>query len=388
MVKRHLWIKKIYNAWNNRPIVWLSGVRRVGKTTICKMFDGAEYLNCDLPSVKRKLEEPEFFLQNITPGKVVIFDEIHQLKDPSNLLKIAADEFPSIKVIATGSSTLSATKKFKDSLTGRKSNLYLSPVLWEECQGSFGINDLDKRLLNGGLPEQLLSTDKDPEFYSEWINSFYARDIQELFNIRNRTGFLNLLKLVLQQSGGMIDYSQLSKLSGLSRPTVMAHLEALQVAHAVFMLQPFYGGGKREIVKRPKCYSFDTGFITFYQSWDTIRDEDRGILWEHLVLDTLRSTTTETDIYYWKDKSGKEIDFIVSRVNNYADTIECKINPEKFTIDTIAKFRETYPKGFNFCVSPFIKDVYAKKLGNLTVIFTTNPYGDNTRSYVSKIFKD
>jgi predicted AAA+ superfamily ATPase len=216
MVKRPLWIKKIYDAWNNRTIVWLSGVRRVGKTTICKMFDDAEYLNCDLPSVKRKLEEPEFFLKNITPGKVVIFDEIHQLKDPSNVLKIAADEFPSLKVIATGSSTLSATQKFKDSLTGRKSNIYLSPVLWEECQVSFGINDFDRRLLNGGLPEQLLSTSKDSEFYAEWINSFYARDIQELFNIRNRTGFLNLLKLVLQQSGGMIDFSQLSKSSGLS----------------------------------------------------------------------------------------------------------------------------------------------------------------------------
>ena len=38
MIKRIFWIKKIKNAWEKRPIVWLSGVRRVGKTTLVKMF--------------------------------------------------------------------------------------------------------------------------------------------------------------------------------------------------------------------------------------------------------------------------------------------------------------------------------------------------------------
>lgn len=387
MIERAHWIKKIENALEKRSIVWLSGVRRVGKTTLCKMISEADYLNCDLPSVKRKLEDPEIFLQTITPGKVLILDEIHQLNDPSNFLKIAADEYPFIKIIATGSSSLGATQKFRDSLTGRKSNLYLSPVLWEECRGSFGIKDFDRRLLNGGLPEPLLSSKKDPEFYLEWINSFYARDIQELFNIRNRTGFLSLLKLILQQSGGIVDYSQFSKSCGLSRPTVMAHLEALQVAHAVFILQPFFGGGKREIIKRPKCYSFDTGFVTFYQGWDSVHDKDRGILWEHLVLDTLRSTITGNEFYYWKDKSGKEIDFVVSRGKNYSDAIECKINPDKFIFDPFEKFRVLYPNGINYCVCPFLKEVYARSFGIHKVVFTSSPYSEETQSYISKLVK-
>ena len=46
-------------------------------------------------------------------------DEVHQLADPSRLLKIGADEFPKLKILATGSSTLAATQKFRDSLTGR-----------------------------------------------------------------------------------------------------------------------------------------------------------------------------------------------------------------------------------------------------------------------------
>jgi hypothetical protein len=35
------------------------------------------------------------------------------------MLKIAADHYPDIKVIATGSSRLSASAKFKDTLAGR-----------------------------------------------------------------------------------------------------------------------------------------------------------------------------------------------------------------------------------------------------------------------------
>jgi hypothetical protein len=134
MKYRPFWINKIYQAWETRPIVWLSGVRRVGKTSVAKMLPHAIYLNCDLPSVVRRLEDPESYLKTAATGATIIFDEIHRLADPSNLLKIAADEYPHLKILATGSSTLEATQKFKDSLTGRKNVLYLPPVLWDECK--------------------------------------------------------------------------------------------------------------------------------------------------------------------------------------------------------------------------------------------------------------
>lgn len=89
--------------------------------------------------------------------------------------------------------------------------------------------DFDRRLLHGGLPEPLLAARKDAPFFSEWIDSFYARDILELFGIRNRQGFLSLFRLLLRWSGGQVDYSRLARLSELSRPTVKAHVEALQI---------------------------------------------------------------------------------------------------------------------------------------------------------------
>jgi len=369
MKKRPFWIKKIEQAWLQRPIVWLSGVRRVGKTTIANMFSDAKYLNCDLPSVARRLEDPETYYGSLNKNRIVIFDEVHRLSDPSSLLKIGADVFPNLKILATGSSTLEATKKFRDSLTGRKYTIYLTPVLWNECVTHFDIKDLDTRLLHGGLPEPLLSIKKESSFFAEWIDSFYARDIQELFSVRNRTGFIKLLHLLLRQSGGLVDFTQLAKLSGLSRPTVKVHVEAMTIAHAVFLLPPFHGGGRREITQKPKCYAFDTGFVSFIKGWDSIREDDRGLLWEHLVLDTLRTIEHENNLFFWRDKSGREIDFVIKRDRHNVDAFECKVNPTNFSTKTLKVFREIYPHGRNICISPNISESYRIRRENLLVEF-------------------
>ncbi len=329
------------------------------------MLPDAVYLNCDLPSVHRTLEEPELFLDSQAPDRVLILDEVHRLDDPSRLLKIAADEYPYLRILATGSSTLAATRKFRDSLTGRKQAIHLCPVLWEECEDSFAVRDLDRRLLFGGLPEALLAADKDPAFFNEWLDSFYARDILELFGIRNRRGFLSLFRLLLRQSGGQLDYSRLSSLNEQTRPTVKSHVEALQVAHAIFLLPPFHGGGKREIVSRPKCYAFDTGFVTFEKGWDNIREDDRGLLWEHLVLDALRFQYADEDIFYWQDKSRREVDFVVRHTRDRVDTIECKINPDRFNTVPVETFRSIYPGGENYIVSPHLKSAYRIRRNNI-----------------------
>ncbi|MFC1889376.1 ATP-binding protein [Thermodesulfobacteriota bacterium] len=369
MKKRPFWVDRIKKAWESRSIIWLSGVRRVGKTTLAQMLPDTVYLNCDLPSVGRRLEDPESFYDGLKKGSVVVFDEIHRLEDPSRLLKIAADAYPHLRVLATGSSTLAATRKFRDSLTGRKHAIYLPPVLWSECIDPFGIKNLDHRLLHGGLPEPLLATDRDAAFFSEWMDSFYARDIQELFSIRNRAGFMKLLHLLMRQSGGLVDYSNLANMSDLSRPTVKAHMEALVIAHAVFLLSPFHGGGRREITRRPKCFAFDTGAVAFIRGWNSIREEDRGLLWEHLVLDALRTFEDDGNIYYWRDKSGREVDFIIRRQDERVDAVECKVNPDHFDPGYLAVFRSLYPEGGNYVVSPMVKTPYKRRQGDLEVLY-------------------
>ncbi len=87
---------------------------------LCRLLRDVEYLDCELPSVRRRLRDPESFWEALR-GKRVALDEVHRLEDPASLLKIAADHFPTVRVIATGSSTLGATAKFRDTLAGRGS---------------------------------------------------------------------------------------------------------------------------------------------------------------------------------------------------------------------------------------------------------------------------
>ena len=365
MVERPFWLNRLFEGWSKRPLVWLAGVRRAGKTTLARMLPDTVYMNCDLPSVEDRLEDPESFFRSQTPDRIIVLDEVHRLPDPSRVLKIAVDEFPALRLLATGSSTLAATRKFRDALTGRKVTVYLTPVLWDECP-DFGVTDLDQRLIRGGLPEAILAEEKDEQFFAEWLDSFYARDVQELFGIRQRSGFLSLLRLLLRQSGGLVDISALSRECDMSRPTVKAHLEALQVACAVFLLPPYHGGGRREILKRPKAYAFDTGFVTFARGWNEIHPEDRGPLWEHLVLDTLRSSVLEERLGYWRDKSGREVDFTVSR-GNEVDAVECKLHPSRFAATSLEAFRRLYPRGRNLLVCPGVQQPYERRYGKMHV---------------------
>ena len=108
MISRPFWLERIESCWRKAPIVWLSGVRRAGKTTLAETLDDAEFLNCDLPSSQQLLADPEAFYRSLAKPRLIL-DEVHQLPDPSRLLKIGADAFPKLKILATGSSTLAAT---------------------------------------------------------------------------------------------------------------------------------------------------------------------------------------------------------------------------------------------------------------------------------------
>ena len=270
-IPRILWLQRVRQGWGRRPLVWLSGVPRVGKTTLARMITDAAFYNCDLPSVRRMLRHPELLLESQADSATLIVDEVHRLSSPGELLKIVADEYPGLRLLATGPSTLVATRKFRDSLTGRKHSIHLQLLLWEECRRWIGSSDLDRRLLHVGLPEALLAQDVSVGLYSAWANCFYARDIQELFGVRNRHGFLAPFRLPLRQSGGQLQINHLSSDYGLSRPTVRSHLEALAITHAVHLLRRFRGGGRREIVARPKCYGFDTGLVCFERGWMSLR---------------------------------------------------------------------------------------------------------------------
>jgi len=366
MIERPFWQRRIERAWREAPIVWLCGVRRCGKTTLSEGL-GPErvlYMNCDLPMVEDMVRDPSVFYRGCAKP-IVVFDEIHQLRDPTRLLKIGADAFPKIKILATGSSTLAASRKFRDTLTGRKRLVHLTPVLWDELP-AFGAT-LPKRLFQGGLPPALLAKSKAPSFYREWMDSFFARDIQRLFGFRDMNRFNALFEFLLRQSGGQVETTKTASAVGVTRPTVESHLQALEITHAITLVRPFHGGGQNEIVKQPKIYAFDTGFVSYARGWDPLRPEDHGVLWEHLVLEYLQAHFPDDPVRFWRDKAGREVDFVLARRRDEVDAIECKWSPSAFDASALKTFRGFYPKGRNYLVTPGAETAYPRRYDGVEV---------------------
>lgn len=289
-IQRPFWGARLAETLRAAPIVWLSGVRRSGKTTIARSIAGAHFLNCDLPSVQREMDDPEAF---------------------------------------------SAT--------------------------------VEKRLLHGGMPQMLLAPKPDPGFYAEWMDSCFARDVSELFRVERRSEFLLLLRLLLRQNGGMATVVHLAKQCGVTRPTVMSWIEAMRITHVVHLIRPFHGNGDSELVKQPKIYAFDTGFVAHENGWSELQPEERGLLWENVVLEHLLSRPSQPEVHYWRDKLQREVDFIIPRGRSAVDAIACTWDLRRIDIKGMKAFRALYPKGSNFVLSPGVVEPYTRVIDGVTL---------------------
>ncbi|KPK50109.1 MAG: hypothetical protein AMK72_02965, partial [Planctomycetes bacterium SM23_25] len=325
--RRH-WQNLIERAWGHRNLACLPGVRRVGKTCLAKSLEDVEYFDCELPRVRRLMQDPQDFWKGLK-GKRVVLDEVHRLDRPSELLKIAADHYPSVRVLATGSSTLGVTSKFRDTLAGRKTDLWLTPMILSDLQ-DFGNTDLRRRLLHGGLPPFFLSKALPERDFQEWMDAYWARDIQELFRLERRSSFQKLAELLMTQSGGLFEATSLARPCGISRPTVVNYLKVLEETFVVHVVRPFHRRRPKEIVAAPKVYAFDTGFVCYYRGWTGLRHEDLGALWEHLVLNELYAATQGRAVGHWRDKQRHEVDFVWAPRGRSPLAIECKWSAEAF----------------------------------------------------------
>jgi len=367
MYARTFWIQKIENAWRKRSVVWLTGVRRTGKTFLCKSLPDIEYFDCESPRVRRMLEDPEAFLESRGEKRIVL-DEIHRLSDPSQILKLAADHFPKLRILATGSSTLGASARFKDTLTGRKVSLKLVPMITTDM-ADFKRTDLSRRLLHGGLPPFFLADTFPEADLVEWMDAFWAKDIQELFRLERKYSFHKFIELMMARSGSIFEASRYARECEISRPTISNYLAVLEATHVVRVLRPFSGHRPTEIISAPKTYGFDTGFVCYYRNWTTLSPEAMGVLWEHFVINELEARIPQRALHYWRDKRGHEVDLVLPEKDKSVTALECKWSADAFEPDGMKAFRLLHPAGFNIVVCANVKETYHRKMGDLKITF-------------------
>ena len=311
------------------------------------------------------MEDAEGFLGGLR-GRRVVLDEVHRLANPSELLKIAADHYGDVKIIATGSSTLGASSRFRDTLTGRKVDYWLTPMITRDLI-DLGRDDLQHRLLHGGLPPFFLEDTLPEEQFQEWMDAYWAKDIQELFRLERRYSFQRFLELLMAQSGGMFEATRFARPCEVSRTTISNYLSVLEATFVVHVIRPFRTYRPTEIVSAPKVYCFDTGFVCYHKGWHDLRREDLGLLWEHFVLNEIQAQLQSRRINYWRNKRGHEVDFVISWRNQPPVVIECKWSASDVDPAGINAFRRQYGEGDTFVVVNDVDRPYRRSFGETQV---------------------
>jgi hypothetical protein len=105
----------------------------------------------------------------------------------------------------------------------------------------------------------------------------------------------------------------------------------------------------------------------YARGWEPLRPTDCGSLWEHIVLEHLQAHLPDLRIQCGRDKTGREVDFVIVRNRDQVDAIECKWDPSEFDRAGLKAFRALYPQGTNDLVSPLTVPSYLKQVGNLEV---------------------
>jgi predicted AAA+ superfamily ATPase len=243
-------------------------------------------------------------------------------------------------------------------------------MLTEDLE-DFDHKDMKHRFLRGGLPSLFMAKNFPEKEFQEWVDSYWAKDIQELFRLERRHSFGKFFELLMVQSGGMFEASSFAAPCEVSRTTISNYLSVLEATYVVQVVRPFHTHKAREIVAAPKVYAFDTGFFCYYRGWDSLRQEDLGTLWEHFVLNEIQGHLQTRDIQYWRDKNGAEVDFILKSRGKAPIAIECKWLVRNVEDKNIEVFLNNYPQATVLVVSSDIKQAYSRKIG-LSVIKYVN----------------
>lgn len=334
-----------------KKMVFITGPRQVGKTYLSKQimtqYNKPQYLNFD-NFTDRKIIMEQTWLQN---SDLLVFDEIHKMKDWKNYLKGVFDtKYKNQSILVTGSARLNTFRQTGDSLAGRYFHHRLNPLSVREL-----INSVDPyeavNLLNefGGFPEPLLqslrlSKEEALAESTRWENQYYTDLIREDIFEFSRITELNVMKTLLEmlrtKVGSPLSFNSIAQDLQVSPNTIKKYINILDSLYIIFQVRPFHKNIARSILKEPKIYFYDSSYVK----------ADDGIVFENTVAVSLLKHTQflqdslgkNSYLHYLRTKDDKEIDFVLSENEKPQKFIEVKLSDKQIT-PSLKYFSTRYP---------------------------------------------
>lgn len=316
-------------------IIALTGLRRVGKTTLLfKIIEDAiknntkkeniiyfsfdEFREIELREVLRAYEG--LVEKNLRQEKYLfLLDEIQKLNNWENQLKGIYDTFgKNIKLIISGSESLFIKRKSKETLAGRifefKVELLSFPEFLNFKEIKFKpIGIYEKELiklfndftLTLGFPE--LVNVKEKEVIKKYIKEniiekVIYRDIPKIFKIKDISILESLFNIFLEDPGQLIEISGLAKDLKISRQTLSNYLLYLEESFFIRKLYNF-SRSRRKVERKLKKY-----YPTIISTNILFKEDElsKSKVFEWLIVNQLKAE------FFYRDPYKNEVDIIIS----------------------------------------------------------------------------
>jgi hypothetical protein len=302
------------------------GPRQSGKTTLCrKLFPGKPYVSLENPDTLEfaKTDPRGFLNQYIKNG--AILDEVQRVPQLFSYLQQILDETKKKGLfILTGSNNFLLQENITQTLAGRIAYLQLLPLSIEELTKSNKLkSSYTWHILNGGYPEVVAKKVSAQDWFPGYISTYIERDVRQLKNISNLPLFIKFIRLCAGRTGQILNLTSLANDGGIDQKTAAAWLAVLQSSFIIYLLRPYHGNFNKRFIKSPKLYFYDTGLVCsllgIVNAKQTLTHAAKGALMENLTVSELlkkQFNTGSTDnLYYWRDKTGNEVDIIIENLS-------------------------------------------------------------------------
>ena len=305
-------------------VVAVIGPRQSGKTTLVKkVFPKKPYINLETPTnLNFALDDPIGFLRQYPDGAVIdeaqkapyLFSYIQEIVDNNNK--------PGMFIL-TGSNNFLLNKNILQSLAGRVAYLQLLPFSYMEIKSVVRRFDDSDFLLNGFYPPVYHQNIPFKLWYPNYIQSYIERDVRQIKNISNLIHFEKFIRLLAGRTAQELNYNSLSVELGIDLKTVQSWVSVLEQSFLIFLLKPYHKNYNKTIVKRPKLFFYDTGVVCSLlgiTSNEVLQLHPlKGAIFETMVVSEFvknqQYLSDKPGLYYWRDKTGREIDLIIEKSN-------------------------------------------------------------------------
>ncbi len=344
----------------NKVLV-LYGPRQVGKTTLVQMLRDASPLQSRFANADELIYREALASQDrrklgevLGDAELLIIDEAQRVPEIGLNLKILVDNFPDVRIIATGSASFDLANKISEPLTGRKITFTLYPISYQEIVQEFGIletrKQLERWLIWGGYPDIITAENPDlrARLLGELVGSYLYRDVLEMEGIRRSEKIVDLLRLIAFQIGQEVSIAEFATNLALNRQTVERYLDLLEKVFVIFRVDGFSRNLRKEITKNSRYYFYDNGVRnSLIQNFNalTLRN-DVGQLWENFLMVERRKANQlanrQVNAYFWRTYDRKEIDY-VEEFGGHLSGYEFKWGSRKLRQATKNEFLNAYP---------------------------------------------